>query len=450
MTVFDHKRLSNAVLRLDIDGLRRGDYTDKYFENIVRILEAAAARGYTFAGHSPRSLTVDPGSAAVGDLVVEAQVFTRREPFALIAGVDAALAMIRHVSGYFEDGAQKQRFVETYQSLEVEAVEDGVIVEYGGRPEEVRPVLKIRGRYRDFAMLETPLLGILTRASRLATNIYDVLQVSNGKQMLFFPARFDVPEVQAVDGYAYWLAVQRYNAESGRQTTPLVSTDAQARWWGGRGGGTIPHALVAAYMADTAEAMIAFAETMPAGVPRIALVDFNNDVVGDSLRVLDAFWTRYQAALENADAEEQRRWLLNGVRLDTSPNVRDVSLSEGDPGGVSPKLVRLVREALDNAWNRWNVPTRFREVAQAYCRNVRIVVTGGFHRDRIAAYEAEGVPVDGYGVGSSLLRNDLETNTDFTLDVVRIFVNGQWLDMAKVGRQPSDNPDLQPVDLSAL
>jgi nicotinate phosphoribosyltransferase len=81
---------------------------------------------------------------------------------------------------------------------------------------------------------------------------------------------------------------------------------------------------------------------------------------------------------------------------------------------------------------------------------VRIVVTGGFHRDRIAAYEAEGVPVDGYGVGSSLLRNDLETNTDFTLDVVRIFVNGQWLDMAKVGRQPGDNADLQPVDLSAL
>jgi nicotinate phosphoribosyltransferase len=450
MTVFDHKRLSNAVLRLDIDGLRRGDYTDKYFENIVRILEAAAARGYTFAGHSPRSLAVDPGSAAVGDLVVEAQVFTRREPFALIAGVDAALAMIRHVTGYFEDGAQKQRFLETYQSLEVEAVEDGVIVEYGGRPEEVRPILKIRGRYRDFAMLETPLLGILTRASRLATNIYDVLQVSNGKQMLFFPARFDVPEAQAVDGYAYWLAVQRYNAESGRQTTPLVSTDAQARWWGGRGGGTIPHALIAAYMADTAEAMIAFAETMPADVPRIALVDFNNDVVGDSLRVLDAFWTRYQKALENADAEEQRRWLLNGVRLDTSPNVCDVSLGEDDPGGVSPKLVRLVREALDHAWHRWNVPTRFREVAQTYCRNVRIVVTGGFHRDRIAAYEAEGVPVDGYGVGSSLLRNDLETNTDFTLDVVRIFVNGQWLDMAKVGRQPGDNADLQPVDLSAL
>jgi nicotinate phosphoribosyltransferase len=450
MTVFDHQHLTNAVLRLDIDGLRRGDYTDKYFDNIVRILEAAAARGYTFSGNSPRPLPSDPSAEAVGDLVVEAQIFTRREPYALIAGVDAALAMLRHATGYYEDGANKERFVETYNLLEVEAVEDGTLMEYGGQIEQVRPVIRIRGRYRDFAILETPMLGVLTRASRLATNVYDVLQVSNGKQVLFFPARFDVPEVQAVDGYAYWLAVQRYNHESGKQTTPLVSTDAQGRWWGGRGGGTIPHALIAAYMADTAEAMVAFAETMPVEVPRIALVDFNNNVVGDSLKVLKAYWSRYRVALAQADAEAQRRWLLNGVRLDTSPNVRDVSLAEGDPGGVSPKLVRVLREALNNAWRDWNVPPDLMEVAQAYCRNVRIVVTGGFHRERIAAYEAEGVPVDGYGVGSSLLRNDLETNTDFTLDVVRVLLNGEWVDMAKVGRQPSDNSDLRRVDLSGL
>lgn len=450
MTAFDHKRLTNDVLRLDIDGLRRGEYTDKYFENVARILEAVAARGYTFAGHSPRSLPVDPASAQIGDLVVEAQIFTRRAPYALIAGVDAALAIIRHVTGFYQDNASKQQFVETSDQLEVEAVEDGVLVPYDGRPEAALPILKIRGRYRDFAMLETPMLGILTRASRLATNIYDVLQVTKGKQMLFFPARFDVPEVQAVDGYAYWLAVQRYNAASATPTTPLVSTDAQGRWWGGRGAGTIPHALIAAYLADTAEAMIAFAETMPVEVPRIALVDFNNDVVGDSLKVINAFWGRYRTALEQGDHEAQRRWLLNGVRLDTSPNTRDVSLVDGDSGGVSPKLVYLVRQALDDAWRDWNVPPSLLEAAQAYCRSVRIIVTGGFHKERIAAYEAEGVPVDGYGVGSSLLRNDLETNTDFTMDVVRVCLNGQWVDMAKVGRQPNHNPDLLPVDLAAL
>jgi len=31
-----------------------------------------------------------------------------------------------------------------------------------------------------------------------------------------------------------------------------VSTDAQASWWGGRGIGTVPHGLIAAYGGDTA------------------------------------------------------------------------------------------------------------------------------------------------------------------------------------------------------
>jgi nicotinate phosphoribosyltransferase len=448
MATFDHQRLTNRVLQLDVDGLRHSYYTDKYFENVVRVLENASARGYTFAGESPRPLPEGAASTNVGDLVVEAQVFTRRPPFALIAGIDIALAMLRHVTGYYEDGTRKAQFVESWQALEVEAVEDGIIVEYDGNPEHVCPVIRIRGRYRDFALLETPLLGVLTRASRIATNTLETLRVSNGKPMLFFPARFEAPDVQALDGYAYWLAVQRYNFETGKATTPIVSTDAQGRWWGGRGSGTIPHALVAAFLGDTAEAMAEFARSMPLDVPRIALVDFNNDVIGDSLKVLNRFWTSYREALEANDPDGQRRWRLNGVRLDTSPNVRDVALQEGDPGGVSPKLARLVREALDSAWISWNVPPSLEASAQAYCRDVRIVVTGGFHKDRIAQYEADAVPIDLYGVGSSLMRNDLETNTDFTLDVVRVRLNDEWVDMAKVGRRANDNPDLHPVNLS--
>src|SRR5690606_534628 len=130
---------------------------------------------------------------------------------------------------------------------------------------------------RDFALLETTMLGVLTRASRVATNVYDLLQVCNGKPVLFFPARFDLPEVQAIDGYAYWVAVERYNHDYGQQMAPLASTDAQASWWGGKGGGTVPHALIACFMGDTAEAMVAYARHLPPDMPRIALVDFNND-----------------------------------------------------------------------------------------------------------------------------------------------------------------------------
>ena len=148
---------------------------------------------------------------------------------------------------------------------------------------------------------------------------------------------------------------------------------------GGQGGGTVPHAIVACFFADTAEAMLAFARHIAVDVPRIVLADFNNNIVRDSFETLNAFWPHYQAALEAGDEVEQKRWTLNGVRLDTSGNMLDASLEEGDSRGVSPLLVRTVRRALDNAWTGWNVPKSLEDVAKAYCKNVRIIVSGGFN-----------------------------------------------------------------------
>ncbi len=446
MTVLNHRRLTNAVLKLDIDGLRRGFYSDQYFENAVRVLNAARAEGYTYAGHDARPLPRPARGLATGDLEVEAQIFNRHSPTALVAGVDVALSMIRHVSGEFLRGG----FVAAWSSLAVEAVEDGVFTRFSGDSEDVDPVIRIRGAYRHFALLETPMLGVLTRATRIATLVYQVMEAANGKPVLFFPARFDLPAVQPIDGYAYWLAVQRYNHDYGKNVAASVSTDAQALWWGGRGGGTVPHALIAAYLGDTAESMLAFARYLPVEVPRIALVDFNNDVIRDSLATLDAFWPHYRAALESSDVEASRRWTLYGVRLDTSANMRDQALEPDGPRGVSPELVRAVRAALDQAYRRWDVPERLLETARAYCKAVRVVVTGGFNRDRIAQFERDGVPVDVYGVGSSLLRSDHETNADYTMDLVRVKVGGAWVELAKEGRAPNDNPDLRPIDLSEL
>jgi nicotinate phosphoribosyltransferase len=446
MTIFDMQRLTNTTFHLDLQGLRRGLYSDKYFANVVTILEGLKREGYIFAGKTPRPSPVDPYQVEIGDIEVEAQIFNRRHPFALVGGVDVALSMIRHCAGHFDGDI----FVETWADLEVVAVHDGVITYYGGDPNDVQTVIEIRGRYRDFALLETPILGVLTRASRIATNIYDVLKVCNGKPVLFFPARFDLPQVQQLDGYAYWLAVQRYNHDTGQNMAPLVSTDAQGAWWGGQGGGTVPHAIMACFFADTAESMLAFARHIAVDVPRIALVDFNNDTVRDSLATLDAFWPHYLAAFIADEEEGQRRYTLHGVRLDTSGALIDVSLSRTDPRGVSPMLVRTVREAMDNAWTRWDVPAHLEDVAKEFCRNVRIVVSGGFDRNKVAQFEAENTPVDYYGVGSTFLRNNSETGTDFTMDVVRLRINGQWVDMPKVGRSPGDNKDLELVDLSNL
>jgi nicotinate phosphoribosyltransferase len=446
MTLFDGRRLTQAAIGLDIEGLRRGLYSDKYFENIATVLDSLKREGYRYSGHSARETAIDLRGAGVGDLEVEAQIFNRRAPSALVAGVDPALAMIRYAAGAYAG----DQFVEAWRDLEVVALEDGDFTEYGGDPAQVQTVIEVRGRYRDFTLLETPILGVLTRASRIATNVYHVLQAANGKPVLFFPARFDLPQVQSLDGYAYWLAVQRYNHDSGHQLRAAVSTDAQAAWWGGRGGGTVPHALIACFFADTAEAMLAFARHVPVEVPRIVLADFNNDVIRDLLATLDAYWPYYLAALQSGDETEQQRWRLNGVRLDTSANMLDLSLTDAADRGVSPALVRTVRAALDRAWERWDVPSAWQDAARPYSQQVQIVVSGGFNRERIEQFERDGVPVDVYGVGSTFLINDRATSTDFTMDIVRVKIDGRWIDMAKVGRQPGDHPRLRPVDLSVL
>jgi nicotinate phosphoribosyltransferase len=38
MTIFNKKRLTNAVFKLDIERMRQGWYSDKYFANILKML----------------------------------------------------------------------------------------------------------------------------------------------------------------------------------------------------------------------------------------------------------------------------------------------------------------------------------------------------------------------------------------------------------------------------
>jgi nicotinate phosphoribosyltransferase len=88
---------------------------------------------------------------------------------------------------------------------------------------------------------------------------------------------------------------------------------------------------------------------------------------------------------------------------------------------VTPALVRAVRAALDDAG----------------FGHVRIAVSGGFTVEKILAFEDAAVPVDAYGVGSSLLRG----GNDFTADVV--MVDGG--PGAKAGRAHSPSDRLETV-----
>jgi nicotinate phosphoribosyltransferase len=293
------------------------------------------------------------------------QVFQREE--SILGGVDEAVAVLKQCAGRRgPDG----RWVPGFKDLEVRALHEGDAIS----PWET--VMTIEGDYALFAHLETVYLGCMARRTLVMRNVRRVVEAAHGKPILFFPARHDHWLVQTGDGWAAHVA-----------GAIGVSTDAQASWWGGRGVGTVPHGLIAAYGGDTVRAARAFADHFAHEMNVTVLVDFRNDSV--------------KTALEVADALGPDLW---GVRLDTSDKLADLALQErfGDaaPKGVAPELVTLTREQLDGHG----------------FQDVRIVASGGFSVDRITAFEAAGVPVDAYGVGSSLLRGA----NDFTADVVMV------------------------------
>ena len=436
MTVFNEKRLPIDTFQIDKERMVNGWYSDVYFRNISKILNQLSNEGYEFKEQD------------IGNIEVAIQIFPIRNPFCIVGGIDEALALLKSATGYWDDDGN---FVNTFSELDVEACHDGVKGYYHGNPKNVNPIMRIRGRYRDFSILETPMLGSLTEASRIATNVYRVLEAARGKDILFFPARFAHYKLQALHGYAYSLGVKAYNNDYGKNSLRLVSTDGQGAWWGGKGGGTISHSYIATFHGDTAEAMLQFSRLMPLDVNRIALVDFDNDCIGTSLKVLKAMFDKYNSYIKKGNKKEAEKYKLFGVRPDTSSSLRDVSVEPlGDKNldnGVNARLIFKLRKSVDNAYKDWNLSGEDKKRAKKYCEDVKIIATGGFKPEKIRRFEKSQVPVDIYGIGSWLLSNSSVegTNTDFTADVVRLKKNGKWIDMPKVGREPCDNEKLVKV-----
>jgi len=352
-------RLPPEIFELPVEKMREGYYTDAYFNHTRQVLLED--------GRRPR---------------VVMQVFQKRDAY--LGGIDEAIAVLKLCAADWDD-------------LTVHALYDGDEI----APYE--PVLTIEGDYTGFAHLETVYLGVLGRRTLITTNVVGVLEAANGKPIIFMPARHDHHRVQTGDGYAAYIAGRIVGTEIG------VTSDAQASWWGGRGIGTVPHALIGSYGGNTVLAASKFVEHADPDIHVTVLVDFENDSVG--------------TALEVARALGPRLW---GVRLDTSEKLVDRSLwdemGDFDPRGVNEQLVRKVREALDRDG----------------FEHVKIVVSGGFTAERIRAFEERGVPVDSYGVGSALIRGE----NDFTADIV--MTDGR--PSAKVGRHYRENTRLELVD----
>lgn len=333
------------------------------------------------------------------DPLVTMQLFAKRQ--GILAGVYEALRMLQtQLAVNHRTGTRY-----TPGDLTIDTLLDGDAIE----PWE--PVMHITGPYLAFAHLETDYLGVLARRTLVATNVRRVIDAAAGKPVIFMGARHDDWRVQTADGFA---------ARIGGVAS--VSTDANGAWWGGGGVGTMPHSMIAAFGGDVTRATLAFTRLCRdtgANVNVVSLTDYHNDVVGDSLAVARAMRDTFGDGV------------LWGVRLDTSERLVDRSLQEEAVrfperrlNGVSPELVVALRAALDREGFQY----------------VKIGVSGGFHVRKIERFELAAIPVDFYGVGSSLLgHNDeadgLANNFDFTADIVCVDGRAE----SKVGREERGN-----------
>jgi nicotinate phosphoribosyltransferase len=346
------KRLDPSVFNLPVEQIKQGHFTDVYF---VRAREIVRQDKRT--------------------PIVTMQFSGKHEGW--LSGIDECVAILKMC-------------VDDWSALTVNALYEG------DRYDVWDTVLTIEGAYEAFGHLETVLLGALSRRTRVCTNAKRLCDAAQSKPVLFFGARDDVYSTQAGDGFSAMVGGVK-----------MVSTEAQASFFGGKAVGTIPHALIAAFGGDTVKATKKFAELF-ADVEVIALVDYDNDSVKTSLDV--------------ARALEDRLW---GVRLDTAETMVDKSvvsqMGAFQPTGVNANLVWNVRNALD---------------AEGF-GDVKIVVSGGFDVPRIIAFSELQAPVDAYGVGAALF----DGRFDFTADVVQL--NGK--PESKAGRKLRENPRLERV-----
>jgi len=244
---------------------------------------------------------------------------------------------------------------------------------------EKEVVLRITAPYQSYGLYETAYLGILAHCSGWATAARECVEAARGIPVISFGARHVHPSVAGI---------MDYSAIVGGCVG--CSSIAGAKLAGIEPSGTIPHALIL-IIGDTAKATLAFDKYMPAGIPRVSLVDTFRDEAEESLLVAEALGKK-----------------LNAVRLDTPP----------ERGRVTPGLVREVRARLDLAG----------------FKQVKIFVSGGISVERIKQFVESGAPVDGFGVGSYISG---AKPIDFTADLHEI----EGKPIAKRGRIPGITPN---------
>ncbi len=259
------------------------------------------------------------------------EVYTRSNPF---SGANWAI-----VCGIYEVAKLLEGL-----PVDVDGMEDGEVFLTDNTQAIYEPVLRIRGRYQDFAKFENPILGFLCQSSAICTKAARMATIAEGKTNISFGTRRAHPALAAMIERSCYIG--GLDSVSNVLGAKLLKTHAS---------GTMPHALVLC-VGDEVKAWKMFDQALPKDVPRIILVDTLSDEKFASIRALETLGRR-----------------LYGVRLDT-------------PGSRRGDLKRIVQEV------RWELNLRHGE-------HVKIIVSGGLDEEDIVNLKDS---VDGFGMGTSV------------------------------------------------
>lgn len=376
-------------------------YTDKYFLRSNEILKAEGLNPF-----------------------VRAQVFIRKGP-GVVYGINEALAILEKYSKFREHGGR------------VFALQEGSAYE------SCETLLLIEAPVQDIIELETMYLGVITaqttlnnggwdiKLDQIEANMKAVVDAAEGRPVSYFGAR-----------HWHWNRDKEIAEAALKGGATDTSTDIGSSNLGKQGIGTIPHILenVYAWKLGPENAVLnstlAFDRHMPVDIPRIALIDYHNKEVGDTLSVANNFGKKgsYYA---------KTRVPLFGVRVDTC--------GENYMEKTDSSVLRYFKHSHinDKFWFSNGVSIagvyEMRKILNLQGhQNIHIILTSGFGEvDKVKAFvEAEKELkiklFDGLGVGG------IFSARMATMDIVAV---GNTIEtmvpMSKIGRKFRENSRLE-------
>lgn len=320
-----------------------GKITDVYFERTLKILKAKG---------------INP--------VVKAEFIAKGLPdgwqWAVLAGMEEVVYLLK------------------YLPVKVRALKEGTVF----YPYE--PVMEIEGKYQDFCIFETALLGLICQSSGVATKAARFKKLSGERIVVSFGARRMHPVLAPmIERNAY---IGGCDGVAVAKSAEIIGEDPM---------GTMPHALIIC-MGSTVEALKAYDEIVEPKFKRVALID-----------------TFLDEKFEALNAAESIGKKLFAVRLDT-------------PSSRRGNFYRILEEV------RWELDLR------GY-KKVKLFVSGGIKEEDIPVLNPL---VDAYGIGTAISNAPV---VDFAMDIVEVenqprAKRGKWSGGKRVLRCKTCNSSL--------